>query len=198
MGYHLCIYGTNQDLRKKPEVKYKSKDFKELLRGLDGGISAPRSVFINSMFSSDDILYPITVRSGVDNHEIWCGYFSNKFNMITNFNKFSISKTNPFKNKKFYSIAVKNFLKRITLVLQDYKYYYYDDSEIFNLSKNPNNDKEILKLLRPKKDDANIALANTYWSFKNNDVMIYDKFFRTELENEYDPYKVQFIYYGDV
>ena len=212
MGWHLSIYGTNINLQKESSVEY--KNLRELIRGLDGGISAPRSIFYGAMFSENNVVPQIEIQQNKKDWETWCGYTENKHNMLNNFIKWTISKTNPFRNNKYFEINVKNFIKLINTNIKGYQFYFYNDSVIFedayNESTNKTDFHKVTKFLHssakfydsvrqgrnPSLYDIKSALFGTYWGIENNKIILDD-----DLQNEIDNSvnnEYEWIFYGDL
>jgi|WetSurSiteA1Bulk_404760.scaffolds.fasta_scaffold01663_13 hypothetical protein len=197
MGWHQCVYGTKVNFKQKQEVVYLT-GLKELLTGLDADISPGRTIFINALFESKDIIPSLEVIYP-SREEEWVGYQTTRSELLSNFIRWSASKTNPFKDQRFFSESVKLFLSSITRKLSRFPYYFYNDSLAFDIVGHPFDQKKLLNFLKsttrfyddvrkgktPNKEDLDNALKYTFWkSVDGNSVTFYDEDFKKEIDSE--------------
>lgn len=211
MGWHLCVYGTNYSFKniKNPVVDLKDeKKFKELLTGHDANAGIGRSVFTNAMFTTNDVIPILKIK---DREENYSGYQSTKIDMISNFYKWSISKSNPFREIKFFKECSSIFLKRINIVLKGFKFYFYDDSIIqdfvnFNENKYQNQLKYTAKFYgdirsgkKPNLEIGKVALNGSFWKYKKNGLCEFvDDYLIEEFESYKSANEACGYFYGDI
>lgn len=164
--------------------------------------------FTNALFTGNDVIPILQIQN---REEIYSGYQSKKIDMINNFYKWSISKSNPFKEIKFFKECSSIFLKRINIVLKGFKFYFYDDSMIqdfvdFDENKYHNQLKLSEKFYddirigkKPNFESGKVALTGSFWKYKKNGLIEFaDDYLIEEFESYKNANDACGYFYGDI
>lgn len=214
MGYHMSLVGFNKipEVIKPKKFKISIDDYYEnrIMFGSDCDMGVCRSPFHDAMFTVKDICFLDFPKDKQGPEGSFVGCFSNKEIALSNFLKWSKSKTNPFSHLLYFSEAVEAFISVVTGNAADYKYLFWDSSVLYHNLDNAD-DKKVERFLsqsclfydtvrdgrEPDLRTTVIALEGTPFVVKKNKVEYTEWLKNDEIKEVAEKHGI-YYFYGDI